>query len=356
METIIIKDNIKSISDLPKIKLMYCKESEEDHNIILFENILNNIKKLNKKKLIIELLNYKNIKDYSIVCNNNLYFTNIKFINMISTNYRPDISNIRGFNHDYHTLVKPSNLYKINISPRTMPHTDSIIRSSSLESTQYILYNKNINIIHLILFHDLNIDKVLIYLLYIYYILDENNRLSDHYSSIENYTIRYDICNTYILILIIKYYCSNVINMFNFNKPYIFDYSFNYEQIFLEGIEPLISNNEILELEDNNNKLTNEILELKDNNKILTNQILELKDNNNNNNNNKSLIKELINDLSKEHNSVLGELNNYKDQNKLLNKVIEKLESYNTLLTNKITDIENNNKILTDIIDDCNKN
>ena len=82
---------------------------------------------------------------------------------MISTNYRPDISNIRGFNHDYHTLVKPSNLYKINISPRTMPHTDSIIRSSSLESTQYILYNKNINIIHLILFHDLNIDKVLIF-------------------------------------------------------------------------------------------------------------------------------------------------------------------------------------------------
>ena len=91
----------------------------------------------------------------------------------------------------------------------------------------YILYNPNINILHLILFHDLNIDKVLIYLLYIYYILDENNRLSDHYSSIENYTIRYDICNTYILILIIKYYCSNVINTFNFNKLYIFDYSFS---------------------------------------------------------------------------------------------------------------------------------
>jgi hypothetical protein len=167
--------------------------------------------------------------------------------------------------------------------------------------TQYILYNKNINILHLILFHDVNINKVLIFLLYIYYTFDENN-------------INY--CNSIYLIRIIIYYCSNVINTFNFNKPYIFDYSFNYEQLFLEDIIPSISNNDIIQIIKNNKILTDEILELKDNTNKLNNNIIELENNK-------------INEYTENNNkSLLEELNNYKDQNKLLQKIIIKLENY----------------------------
>ena len=172
METIIIKDNIKSISDLPKIKLMYCKESEEDHNIILFENILNNIKKLNKKKLIIELLNYKNIKDYITFINRNLYFTTFKFINAKAKEWKNcswSELNVLKFNSKQYGLIDmfsdDCNKVEFNISTNI-----------TTSDYTYILYNPNINILHLILFHDLQISTVLIFLLYIYYSFNKKNR------------------------------------------------------------------------------------------------------------------------------------------------------------------------------------
>ena len=55
MTTIIIKENIKYIDELPKIKLNIDYQNNQDDNILIFENILNNINDMNKKMLIIEL-------------------------------------------------------------------------------------------------------------------------------------------------------------------------------------------------------------------------------------------------------------------------------------------------------------
>ena len=79
MTTIIIKENIESINDLPKI--IFKNFSNESELYIQLCDITDRINELNTRKLIIELLNYKNIKDYITFINRNLYFTTFKFIN-----------------------------------------------------------------------------------------------------------------------------------------------------------------------------------------------------------------------------------------------------------------------------------
>ena len=161
MTTIIIKENIKYIDELPKIKLTIDCQNNQDDNILIFENILNNINDMNKKMLIIELLNYTNIKDYIKLCNNNLYFSDIKFINMENTD-TCYMDHAKWYIH-----INPTCKIKFHDSIKLL--NNQYCRADhpyNIYYTQYILYNKNINILHLILFHDVNINKVLIFLLY----------------------------------------------------------------------------------------------------------------------------------------------------------------------------------------------
>jgi hypothetical protein len=273
MSYLIIKEHIKNIDDLPKIEFTYSNNKYEDSNILLFENILNTITDINKKYLIIELLNYDNIKDYILFCNNNLYFSNINFINHIITSQKY----CETFNNNEYIIIDTSKIIDPFISGNTTYLDTLYLKNKKFEYT--ILYNNNINILHLILFHDLNINRVLIFLLYIYYTFDINNR--KNYK--QNYKNLYNVCKKDILINIIKYYCNNVVSTFNFNKPYIYDYSFEYEKIFLENKIFLISNieinNEITKLKNNNDILINKIKELEYNNKILFNDIIKIKEN-----------------------------------------------------------------------------
>ena len=139
MTTLIIKENIKYIDELPKIKLtIYCQNNQDD-NILIFENILNNINDMNKKMLIIELLNYKNIKDYIKLCNNNLYHSNIKFINMENTDpcYKE---------HDNSYIhINPTckiNFYNIKLLNNQYCRAD---HPYNIYYTQYILYRSVYN-------------------------------------------------------------------------------------------------------------------------------------------------------------------------------------------------------------------
>ena len=351
MTTIIIKENIESINDLPKI--IFKNFSNESELYIQLCDITDRINELNTRKLIIELLNYKNIKDYITFINRNLYFTTFKFINAKAKEWKNcswSELNVLKFNSKQYGLIDmfsdDCNKVEFNISTNI-----------TTSDYTYILYNPNINILHLILFHDLQISTVLIFLLYIYYSFNKKNR-SNKLKELDNIINsinrgynkpRYAMYDTLVFTNIIKYYCDEVFGYLNINnKPYIFDYSFDYEKLFLEGILPSISNNDIIQIIKNNKILTNEIVELKKNNTKLINDILELKDNNIKLTNEILELKEnkkILIEESTEKQNLLEELNNSKDQNKLLTKVI-----------NKISDFENNNKILTDIIDDCNKN
>jgi len=206
MNTIIIKDNINNINELPKINdmthLRIIHQKYIDHNILLFDNILNNIK--NKKNILLELLNYKNIKDIIILCNNNLHFTNIDFV------YQNN--KLCEFVESTSTILLDSINYRLRCNDMRNIYK-SFDNYSEPDKNIFILYSININILHLILFHNLNIDKVLIFLLYIYYIIQTNK--------FNNKDNKFYV-NTYCLTRIIKYYCENVINTFDFNKPYIY--------------------------------------------------------------------------------------------------------------------------------------
>ena len=169
-----------------------------------------------------------------------------------------------------------------------------------------------LNILHFIIFYNLNLDNLLYVLLLLYYIYDkdifsyetvmgEDNKIKLDINNL-NY-IYYNIIwlnnqsgKIYKSINIGLYICDKIINFNDYNLDNInknFDY--NYEDIFLNDITINYIPNKFDKL-DNNNLLNNKITE---------------------------------------------DLNNYKNENNILLKVISELENYNNLLTDRITDLNN---------------
>ena len=152
------------------------------------------------------------------------------------------------------------------------------------------------------------------------------------------------------------YYSNYVINTFDNTKPYIFNYSFNYEKLFLENIILPSLYDSITQIEE---KVDNIIERHQEKPNIISEQnkllqiIIDKLDNNNKLLNNKMIEdNKIIEDNNKiEYNKIIEDLNNSKNENSILLKVITKLENYNNLLSNKITDLESNNKILANILD-----
>lgn len=147
-------------------------------------------------------------------------------------------------------------------------------------SNNFDNYLEDINILHLVIFHNIDIDKLLIFLLFLYFHF-YNNSMPPFNLYPKQKTYYYDfIVSTYdvdeylyILYAEIKNIYYDVINSADKFDKYIYYYNHDYESLFLSDY------NKIIELEDKLYKL-NEINEIY-NNKLLNiySSIQILKDN-----------------------------------------------------------------------------
>jgi hypothetical protein len=341
-----IESNIDNVTKLPK-----------NLNLNNINDLINILSDDNKKKLILSLLNNE------IKC-----ITNIDGIKKINIECNTANNNKIKLNIIIHLFLREYN------------HS-------------FIIYPINLNIIHFILFNNLNINKLLIVLLLLYYIkyiaICGYREINHNYSYKNGYCINYD---AYMIdqgeYKIIKKYvddlCStinlNIINL-NFNHDYNellydnnnnnYNYSSIYEEVYslrdndIHEIKTMIGNinyNIVTlesQIEDNNKKLLiNKITKLENNNKLLG-KLLE--DNNKLLNDKINILERKITYLEKNNKNISA------NTNKLLEDKITYLEKNNInillddnnkLLEDKITNLEdnvsylenNNNKILLFIL------
>ena len=183
--SIIIKENIDNIKDLPNIS-----ECDEIHINNIIKSITNII---SKKKLIIQLLN-KNLTKLTIDHDEINKEITIPFIRSIYKKY----------NNNYTGTISHNN---------------------------FRCYPENINFLHLIIYHNIDIDKLLLFLLYRFYRIYKKN-IYLYYSDDIQGSISGYIGKLY-------YLYNDVINSANKFDKYNFNFGQDYETLFLGDYENL---------------------------------------------------------------------------------------------------------------------
>ena len=305
--SIFIKENIDNIDDLPNISVLidYSRhisvqtepryKVDEKHIDYIIKSITNII---SKKKLIIQLLN-QNLTKKILNNTDNIPFTKLE------TEYCND------------------NTFK-NIS-----------------HNHFKCYPENINFLHLVIYHNINIDKLLLFLLYKFYInLYNNNNNKDYFVDTEvvgrscigkSYVLYYDVINS-----------ANKFDKYNFNFGQDYETLFlgDYENLKEDDMNILIEKNKELEkridiiIEQNNiqyNDTKNDMNILIEKNKELEKRIDIIIEQNN--------IIEKNKELEKRIDIIIEQNNNEIDKlNKSINKLSNQIEVYKTIVNNLLED------------------
>ena len=291
--SIIIKENIDNIKDLPNISVQ--KHNDERHIDNIAKSITNII---SKKKLIIQLLN-KNLTKKIINETDNIPFTKLE------TEYNDGITQNKIIKHD-----------------------------------NFRFYPKNINFLHLVIYHNINIDKLLLFLLYRFYIRDSQNNYRN-YDNCRCISLEY---NNSISNIVLHLY-GDVINSANkFDKLNI-NFDQDYETLFLSDYENLKEDDmDILIENDLNNMNNTDIItfSIKKNKELDKRIDIIIEQNNiqyNDTKNDMNILIEKNKELEKKIDIIIEQNNNEIDKlNKSINKLSNQIEVYKTIVNNLLED------------------